>query len=103
MKIELTTSDCAHRLMQDEYVGWTWEAATALVEYYEELEDGMGEYIEFDPVAIRCDWNEGTLQDIKENYSYSFDDSGYTDFILWLQDRTTIIELDNGNFLYMPF
>ena len=103
MNIELTKSDCAHRLMQDEYAGWSWEGAMALAEYYEELEADMGESISFDPVSIRCDWNEEALQDIKENYSYSFDGSGYTDFILWLQDKTCVIDLDNGNFLYMSF
>lgn len=30
----------------------------ALCEYLEELEDGCGEEIEFDVVAIRCDWGE---------------------------------------------
>ncbi len=49
---------CVSYLLLDDYATWSRECATALVEYYEQLEDDLGEPIEFDRVAIRCEWSE---------------------------------------------
>ena len=37
--------------------------------YFEELEDGMGQEIELDVIAICCDYAEDTVEDIARNYS----------------------------------
>lgn len=37
---------------------FTREARRALFEYYEEMEADTGEEIDFDPIAICCDWSE---------------------------------------------
>lgn len=58
MKQTLTTSQAAHLLMQDEYARWTYKGAHALVEHLEQLEEDCGAEIEFDRVALRCDWHE---------------------------------------------
>ena len=50
----LSTYEAADKLRQD----FSREAAFALVEYYEQMEQDTGETIEFDRVAIRCDWSE---------------------------------------------
>jgi len=57
MKQTLTTYQIAGLLMADENARWTRSAAYALAEYYQELEESTGEEIEFDHVAIRCEWN----------------------------------------------
>tara|TARA_R110002074_G_scaffold127539_1_gene266749 strand:+ start:912 stop:1292 length:381 start_codon:yes stop_codon:yes gene_type:complete len=58
MKMTLSTNHAAHLLASDENGGWSYSGATALVEYLEELEDGTGEEVEFDAVALRCDYSE---------------------------------------------
>lgn len=69
MKQTLTTYQIAGLLMADENARWTRPAAYALAEYYQELENDCGEEIEFDHVAIRCDWNEySTAADIAKTY-----------------------------------
>ena len=54
MKTTLSTYEIVDILRQD----FSYEAAKALAEYYEELEQSTGEEMEMDRVAIRCDWTE---------------------------------------------
>jgi hypothetical protein len=71
--------------------GFSYEGATALFEYFENLEQDTGEQMEFDPVAIRCDFDEyESLEDIKENYE---DIETLED----LQNHTTVIEIPNSD------
>lgn len=58
MKTTLTTSQAAHELLRDSNAAWSRAGAFALIEYLEQLEEDTGETIEFDPVAIRCDYSE---------------------------------------------
>jgi hypothetical protein len=67
------------------------EGAKALFEYFEQYEQDTGEQMEFDPVAIRCDFDEyENLQEIKENYQ---DIETLED----LQNHTTVIEIPNSD------
>ena len=54
----LTTYQIADRLLRDSNACWTRAGAFALAEYLQELEDSTGEQMEFDAVAIRCDYSE---------------------------------------------
>ncbi len=58
MKTTLTPYQAADILASDENSSFTRAGAFALVEYLEELEESTGEEMEFDHVAIRCDWSE---------------------------------------------
>jgi hypothetical protein len=58
MIITLSTYDIADRLLHDSNACWTRAGAFALAEYLQELEDSTGETMEFDAVAIRCDFAE---------------------------------------------
>ena len=71
MKKTLTTYEAAEVLMNDINAAWTRAGAFALAEYFEQLEDDLGESIEFDHVAIRCEFSEyASLQDwIADYYS----------------------------------
>jgi hypothetical protein len=70
MHISLSFGQAVSLLLKDDYAKWTVDGAEALVKYYELLEEETGEEINFDPVAIRCDWAEyKTLEDIAEAYS----------------------------------
>jgi len=97
----LTTGECVSRLYNDENAGWSYEGAQALVAYLEELEEDMGEPIEFDKVAIRIDYSEyaSALEAATEN-GFTPDESGDDDAeesaLAWLQDRTQVIEFEGG-------
>ena len=58
MKTTLTTSQAANILIDDEYAKWSRAGAFAIVEHLAEMEEDCGEEIEFDAVAIRCDFSE---------------------------------------------
>jgi hypothetical protein len=58
MKNTLNTSEVEYLLMSDENASWTMAGAYALAEYLEQVEEGCGTEIEFDRVAIRCEYSE---------------------------------------------
>jgi hypothetical protein len=58
MIITLSTYDIADRLMRDSNANWSRPGALALAEYLQEMEEGTGETMELDVVAIRCDFSE---------------------------------------------
>ncbi len=69
MKQTMTTHDIADALSNDENANWSRAGAFALAEYLEELEESTGEEMEFDRVAIRCDFSEyKSLLDFADEY-----------------------------------
>ena len=65
----MTTSDIAHELIDDGNANWSRAGAFALAQYLEELEESTGEEMEFDHVAIRCEWGEhASLMDWADDY-----------------------------------
>ena len=71
--------------------GFSYEGAKALFEYFENLEQDTGEELEFDPVAIRCDFDEyESLEDIKKSYQN-------IETLEDLQNNTTVIEIPNSD------
>ena len=64
---------------------FTYEALGELFEYYEEL----GEDVEFDPVAICCEWSE--VEQGSEEHRDAVEADAY------------ILELDNGNALVQEY
>ena len=50
---------------------FSYQGLNALFDYLEEYEDGTGEQLEFDPIAICCEWSEyEDLEDVKHAYSF---------------------------------
>ena len=69
MKTTLSTSEAADILFKDSNANWSYAGARALAEYLEEYEESTGEELEFDYVAIRCDFSEwDSLQDWAGDY-----------------------------------
>ena len=61
----------------------------ALFDYIEELEEGMGEQIEFDVIALCCDFMDfKNEEEIREAYDIPADEE--------ISDYTTVIEHDEG-------
>ena len=76
---------------------FSYDALVALFNYIEEYEQSCEIEIDFDPVALRCEYIEYTS--IKEAYeSYACDDEELTELEMLecLQDRTQVIEFDAG-------
>jgi hypothetical protein len=114
MKTTLSTSEAAEILLSDTCANWSRAGAFALVEYLEELEDSTGEEMEFDRVAIRCDFSEyDSPLDAAEDYGWSREASILDDddnirpddevedennelATKWLESRTSVIEFDEG-------
>ena len=83
-----------------DFVGWFWgsdtykrnfsyEGLNSLFDYFEELEEDMGKEIEFDPVAICCEYSEyENLEEIKKTYNCI---ENYED----LENNTSIIKIEN--------
>ena len=66
---------------------FSYYALKALYEYYNELEDDLGEQIEFDLLAMCCEWTEyESFEEIQEVYT---DIKSLED----LRDNTTVIPL----------
>tara|TARA_R110000737_G_scaffold271736_2_gene278804 strand:- start:33 stop:353 length:321 start_codon:yes stop_codon:yes gene_type:complete len=93
-------------LMADTYATWTYEEASALFDWYEELEEAIDEPIAFDYVAIRCEWSSGHINEVLANYSNLNEDvvlDTMEDKLEWLQSFTQVIVLKNDNILYIQF
>jgi hypothetical protein len=102
----MALSNLAHQLIQDEYASWTYSDAHAIVEYLDELSDCTVGNIEFCPVAIRCDVNSYTWEEIREYYSNIDDiaDAEDNDELLEvLQDYTSIITHDDAHVVFFTF
>ena len=107
MKATLSTSQAADMLKADGNASWSRSGALALVEYLEELESDIGTEIEFDAVAIRCDFSEydSALQAaIEHGFEPLEDDPSEEhneedrerDALEWLQRRTEVITFPEG-------
>lgn len=107
MKTTITTSQAVDLLKADTNANWSRSGAFALVEYLEQLEEDTGEEIEFDAVAIRCDYSEykSALEAANE---YGFEpnpnlgeeaqseEDKEADALSWLQDHTQVIQFEGG-------
>jgi hypothetical protein len=114
MKTTLTTTQAANMLASDENSSFTRSGAFTLVGYLEQLEEATGEEMEFDSVAIRCDyseyesaldcalehgWNhEADILDADDNLRPDDEvmEENEEKALRWLQDRAQVIEFNGG-------
>ena len=70
---------------------FSYNGLNSLFDYFEELEEDMGQEIDFDPIAICCEYSEyDNLEEIKDNYN-STDIQTIDD----LRNHTSVIEIEN--------
>ena len=97
----LTTTEAADLLLQDSNGAWSYNGARALVEYLEDYE-GNSTPIEFDRVAIRCEFSEySSATEAAANYDFEpepGDDEETTEAaaLKYLEDNTQVIQFDGG-------
>lgn len=74
--------------------GFSYDGAVALFDFLEEAYQEAGMGIEFDPIAIQCEWEEGYLEDILEQYDHinTLED---------LCDHTIVVVVDADKDLYV--
>lgn len=105
MKNTLTTPEAASLLMADENAAWTMAGAYALAEYLEQAEGDCGTEIEFDRVAIRCEYSE--YEGLQEWARYYFTNAQRFDILEgsddrdetirdFIRDHGQLIEFDGG-------
>lgn len=103
-KQTMTVEDMARDLLADEHARWSRAGAYALAEYLAQLEEDCGVDLEWDRVAIRCDYSEySDLQDWHDDYGADLDftdcedqddrDEVIRDYIRYNGD---LIEFDGG-------
>ena len=95
MKQTLSTLEAADILFRDENAAWSYAGAYALVEYLEQYEQDTGEELEFDPIAIRCDFSEYESA-IEAVRSYTDSIKTEKEALEYLEDRTSVISFEGG-------
>jgi hypothetical protein len=110
MKKTMTQYEIAHELLQDTNANWSRAGAFALAEYFEQIEMDTNEELDFDAVAIRCDFSEyESLQDWAHDYftdaveemgftqTEEIDDNDFNEKIReYVQYHGQLIEFDGG-------
>lgn len=113
MKQTLTATDLYITLRECYGCYFSYGAAEALLEYYDDIDEEM----ECDPIAINCEWTEYDVAGIDEEIDHFFDDYSYLlekeedetddDYFLRLIDeletRTDVLRCDNGSYLVREF
>ena len=94
------TNSIARALSNDEYASWhkNYTACLALAEYIESAADGIGEPIELDIVAIRCDYS---LMDDIADYNKQYDHDCRD--IEEVREFTTVIDVDGTAFIIADY
>jgi hypothetical protein len=96
----MSTTEITLDLLNDENANWSPAGARAMAEYLEELEADTGAEMEFDRVAIRCDYAEHkSLREWSKEYfgsEWNWGDKLDDEIRDYINDRGTFIEFDGG-------
>lgn len=92
MKDTIYKSDFIDRMMDIRPDNFSYDGLVALFDYLEEIEDSCGEEMEFDPIAICCDFTE---YDILDWLRQQFTDDEIDEVIELLVDDYEDLMLDD--------
>lgn len=88
---------------------FSYEGLQVLFDYLEEYEEGTGEEIELDVIALCCEFAESTYEELAEAYDFDIDEDEDEDDRLealseWLSERTQVCGItDNKTIVYGQF
>jgi len=88
---------------------FSYDGLEILFDYLEEMENGCETELEFDLVAIACDYSESRAADIASDYRIDIDDNMTDDEIVetvrdYLQDNTQVCgEYEEDGITYFVF
>lgn len=118
MKVEINLNDFIREFKDSDRDCYSYEGYQKIFNYYEEFED-----FDFDVIAVCCDVSEYTEEELLKDYSYLIGDFKkwveynkdiYTteeeqkeeflnELLQEMEKHTTIIKLENDNFLVWNF
>jgi hypothetical protein len=93
---------------------FTYEGKRAIFDFIESYEEDSGEEVELDVIAICCDFNEMTTEEVISNYR-NIDTTDYSGEPItdeeelekrvedYLNDNTTLVANNNGTFVFQCF
>ena len=96
MKDTITESSFINNWPESRKDQFSYDALRAIYQYLTDLEEDCGIELEYDPIAICCEWAE--YEDAEEAMAGYNSDNALEgeDALYWLQDHTTVIEFDGG-------
>jgi|TARA_R100000482_G_scaffold116696_1_gene59956 hypothetical protein len=121
----LSKYQMVNALTQDENASWSYSGACELIDYLLDLEDSIGQQIEFDPVGLRSDyseydslieWAEDNFANYREEFGIEYEnpmtaeteeqsvtdcDGNLHDEVIdsiakYIRDNSTLIEFEGG-------
>ena len=81
---------------------FSYQALESLFDYFEEYEAGTGEEIELDVIAICCEYQESSIEDIKSDYSLDAE-LDEDEVIEWLSEHTQYIGVGDDGLVFASF
>jgi len=82
---------------------FSWEGLEVLFNGLEEYEEDTGEELDFDVIALCCDFSEMTEEEISRSYNVNLDES-HKDMEDWLSNQTWVVgKTDAGSFVFRQF
>lgn len=95
MKMTVTRDDFVETLFRLRPGQFSSEALRDLFDFYEEFEESSGTEVDFDPIAICCDWTEyDDIKEAEEAYSVTREE---------LLENTMVRELDGMSVLVLNY
>ena len=85
---------------------FSYDGLRVIFDYFEELEDSLGEPVELDVVSICCDYAEMTPDEVIEAYSIPYDaaeDDLWETVRDFLEDRTSIVGETDETIIFAQF
>ena len=91
-------------IRMDRKENFSYTGLNALYDYLTAIEDDIGEELELDVIALCCEFSEYTLEELEQEFGDS-DDPWDTleEAIQWLEDRTTVIRVDDDTVIIQNF
>ena len=98
MKQSVSMYDFERAFKRYERENFSYDGLKALFEYLEEYEEGTGEEVELDVIALCCEYAEyDSLKEYNDDYGTEYDE------IDLIQDDTTLIKIDDERFIIQQY
>ena len=98
MKQSVSIYDFERAFKRYERENFSYDGLKALFEYLEEYEEGTGEEVELDVIALCCEYAEyDSLKEYNDDYGTEYDE------IDLIQDDTTLIKIDDERFIILQY
>ena len=85
---------------QDQF---SYDGFKALFNHIEEISNDTGEDYELDVIALCCDFNEVTKEEIIHTYSHAADSEEFDEILEYIHNNTQVIEVNSETFIIQAF